>query len=396
MKLSNRLDILLYCHDGRGIGHAGRSVAIGMAVRRLFPACKVLLVTGSPYIESLRAGSELDWLKLPGYETTVQNGISKGVDGKSNFPDKELGTIRAQQLQDIINLYRPKLVLADHSPTGKHKELLPALQASQQYSTSWFLGVRGIVGKVRQVHSTLSRKTFAQYYRGLLWYGDSTILGSSHIHEVAHTFNTKVETAGYVSRMREIMALEGGEDHRKKIYAGTIALPWFDEHGFTLIRSLYQALSQLGSQYGKWVVFHPPVHSHHPFKRNLQQLAELNNTTTRHFGAEYLPTLAQSRMAIIHGGYNSLTDVLYCQVPALVLLREMQDNEQQNHLELLTCNGQELLTPVHTSAFSGPFFAEKIHEMLTSPYRPPVIPVDLAGAEHAARYLVDTISKNLQ
>lgn len=43
----------------------------------------------------------------------------------------------------------------------------------------------------------------------------------------------------------------------------------------------------------------------------------------------------KSRLAIIYGGYNSLTDLLYLGLPGLVVLRNMADREQQEHLERL-------------------------------------------------------------
>ncbi len=387
----DRLDILLYCHDGRGIGHTGRSVAIGMAIRRLFPKLRVLLVTGSPHVESLRAGSGLDWLKLPGYETTVKNGKSRGIDGKSNYADKALGILRSKQLQDIVNLYRPRVILADHSPMGKHKELLPSLQASQAFGSVWYLGVRGVIGRVRQVQSSLARETFDAYYTGLLWYGDQEILGNIHIDTLTEEFNTPVEPMGYVSRMREVMTLDHQSGCNEKKYAGTIALPWFDEHGLTLVDSLYHCLAGMGDTYGKWVVFHP-VEADRAIRKALQKLAEHDNTIIRQFGPEYLPALAQSRTAVIHGGYNSLTDVLYCRIPALVLLRNMQDKEQQEHVGLLVQNSRQFLTPVAGDEMSSAFFREKILELLSLTATDRTSSVNLEGAEKTARFLADTIS----
>ena len=122
-----RLDILLYAHDGRGLGHISRTVAIGMALRRLYPDLRILIVTGCDQTNELIHPTPLDWLKLPSYRTKVINGKSHGIDGDSCFTDKELGLLRAKTLQQIVLRYRPKAVLVDHTPQGKHRELLPAL-----------------------------------------------------------------------------------------------------------------------------------------------------------------------------------------------------------------------------------------------------------------------------
>ena len=72
MSLSSpRLDLLIYAHDGRGLGHASRGVAVGAAVRRLFPELKVLLLSGCRQTGALIGPIPLDWIKLPAYEKVI-------------------------------------------------------------------------------------------------------------------------------------------------------------------------------------------------------------------------------------------------------------------------------------------------------------------------------------
>ena len=112
-----RLDILLYAHDGRGLGHVSRTIAIGIALRRLFPELRVLLLSGCSISQEFIGSAPLDWIKLPSYETVIKSGKSAGIPGKSNFEDRELGTLRGEQIRQIVTLYRPRVVLADHSQT---------------------------------------------------------------------------------------------------------------------------------------------------------------------------------------------------------------------------------------------------------------------------------------
>ncbi|MCP4409301.1 MAG: hypothetical protein GY807_16420, partial [Gammaproteobacteria bacterium] len=173
-----------YAHDGRGLGHASRSIGIGMALRRLFPHLKVLFVSGCRQSQQLIGAAPLDWLKLPSYETTVENGKSRGVIGKSMFSDSQIGRFRTKELEHLVALYRPRLVLVDHTPQGKHRELVPALSIGRDIGTLWILGVRGVLGDVDQTRSELAVSLFRKYYRGLLWYGDSRVLGESHLKQL--------------------------------------------------------------------------------------------------------------------------------------------------------------------------------------------------------------------
>ena len=151
----NRLDLLIYAHDGRGLGHASRSVAIGLAVRRLFPELKVLFLSGAKQSADLIGEGELDWIKLPAYQTRVVGGVSKGCDGESNFSDRELGDIRSAMIRDLVVRLNPRCVLSDHMPQGQTSRIdagLGGLRFQGQYTVdSWDAGChrrcgRGVVG----------------------------------------------------------------------------------------------------------------------------------------------------------------------------------------------------------------------------------------------------------
>jgi predicted glycosyltransferase len=224
-----RLDILLYAHDGRGIGHVSRTIAIGIALRRLFPELRVLFLSGSRFSQELIGSAPLDWIKLPSYETVISNGKSTGTSGHSNFEDSELGRLRGEQIRQIVAIYRPRVVLADHSPQGKHRELIPALEARIQdgEAVRWVLGIRGVVGQVKQISSDLAASVFKKFYSSLLWYGDSKVLGKSHLKEIEAQFGCRPHECGYVSSLRE-RTVESNT-FKKDPLLGTISIPWFGE-----------------------------------------------------------------------------------------------------------------------------------------------------------------------
>ena len=250
-----RLDILLYAHDGRGLGHAGRSIGVGMALRRLFPELRVLFVSGCRLSQELIGAAPLDWLKLPSYATQVVGGRSQGVLGKSQFSDAELGLLRAKELEYLLTLYRPRLVLVDHTPQGKHKELVPAILATNSRDTRWVLGVRGVVGDVVQASSTIAGKLFADHYSALLWYGDSSVLGSSHCRLLRETYNIDPVECGYVLRLAEFAMWNKDLQTTKTAPAGTISIPWLGEESGGFIECLANALKKIPSSFGNWHLF---------------------------------------------------------------------------------------------------------------------------------------------
>ncbi|WP_028584840.1 hypothetical protein [Desulfogranum mediterraneum] len=380
-----RLDILLYSHDGRGLGHASRTIAIGMALRRLYPRLRVLFVSGTPMSRELRGAAPLDWLKLPAYETRVVEGRSRGMDGMSNYTDQQLGLLRAASLRQIMELYRPRVVLADHSPCGKHRELLPALESCSPGATSWVLGVRGVVGKVRQVGSAAAAEVFRRHFKALLWYGDSTILGSADCSRLADTYGTTPLETGYVSRMAELAAVEPFAESGPQPLA-TISIPWFGENSTSMLSCLYQALQAPELVNRRWNIFLPAEKGIAKTARFVNKLKSIPGCRLFSFGPRYHGSLLASRAALIYGGYNSLTDVLYARVPTIVLERAMEDDEQQQHLALLTAGSHGLLRSVAEQDLEPEHLRRLLATLFRQP-RPPAGRLNLEGAAMAAAQL---------
>lgn len=331
-----RLDLLIYAHDGRGLGHASRGIAIGMAVRRLFPELKVLFVSGARAASDLIHTSGLDWIKLPAYETLVIKGKSQGRTGLSNFSDADLGRLRADMLKSIVTLYRPRCVLADHMPQGKHKELRPALEAADPLETRWVLGMRGVIGGVRQVWSDLAVSLFKARYHALLWYGDAHILGRSHLKDLAAQFGMQPVETGYVSRLSELAHWDSALGAPDPALAGTVSIPWAGEGSFSLLHHLAGAIEKIGDAHGRWRIFVDFGNAPGKMKQAVKIFKRVSYCRVEPAGRRYVQALLNAKVSVIYGGYNSLTDVLCAQKPSVVILRDMQDKEQEAHAARLS------------------------------------------------------------
>lgn len=386
-----RIDILIYAHDGRGLGHVSRSVAIGMALRRLFPELRVLFVSGCAAAQELIGGSQLDWIKLPSYKTRVVNGKSQGADGNTNFNDSQLGQLRNRGLAQVIELYRPKLVLVDHAPQGKHKELLSALEEGRRHGTLWVLGVRGVVGSVKQLSSELARDVFTRYYDSLLWYGDSSVLSSAHLELLHGNYGVKPVECGYVLRMAELEYVEGAQLGGCREYAGTVAIPWLGELTFVFLQQLTAALKEIPNHYGSWQIFVDMKSDSEKGERVRAVFKGLDNCRLHAPGSRYAEVLPCSKTALIYGGYNSLMDIVYTQTPAVVVLREMQDGEQQIHLQALGQALPGLFSVVSEQTVTAVDLERMLLENLNEPQLAPRS-VDIQGATTTAAFLHSRLS----
>ena len=108
-------------------------------------------------------------------------------------------------------------------------------------------------------------------------------------------------------------------------------------------------------------------------------------------GAGYFNSLIQSRIAIIYGGYNSLTDLLHTGLSGLVVLRNMADLEQQEHLERLTRLFPERL-PAMNEEDCRAANLEKVLLLQLQSARHDYGGIQLDGAETAAKCIHRAIS----
>ena len=383
-----RLDILIYAHDGRGLGHVSRSLGIAMALRRLFPELKILFVSGSAFTSDLIGSAPLDWLKLPAYKTEVVEGQSRGIVGDSMFSDKELGELRSRDLSHIVTQYRPKLVLVDHTPQGKHRELLQALETAPD-DCQWVLGVRGVIGAVKQAKTAKTREIFQRYYNDLLWYGDAGVLGKEHSRLLSEQYGVVPFECGYVSRLGEYLECNGHKN-KKSRWAGVVSIPWLGEKSLHLLQCLAEALGRISVDYGSWCLFidseNETMESH-----VITLFSELGHCYLEQPGKNYAAALMNAETALIYGGYNSLVDVVFVEIPTLVILREMKDQEQQAHIHCL----QEKSVGALVSLSEDDITADKLYVLLLQNLKrtaPVGTRVEVNGAIRAAHYLYSKLS----
>jgi len=376
---SRRLDFLLYAHDGRGLGHASRGIAIGMAIRRLFPTCKTLFVSGCKQASALIGPAPLDWLKLPSYETTIVQGRPEGSDGDSNFYKSVLGQLRTEMMASIVKIFKPRFVLVDHAPPGKREELCRALEETKDTDTRWVLGLRGIIGDDKDLWSDYSVQLFREYYHSILWYGDANVLGHDYPTTIEQHFGLKPVETGYVSRLTEIKYLIQPEEDP---IAGTIAIPWGSDTTWAFVRNMCSALATIGDRYGRWRLFVARE------KRDtIQELFKnLSFCTIEEVSEKYAPSLLNSKVAMLYAGYNSLTDILVAQIPSVVLLRDVKDKEQEDHLTRLIPFTKESIRVLAESNTDAATLQAALEGQLHAPAWPNQT-INIHGAENAASFL---------
>jgi len=351
---------------------------------------RVLFLSGCKESAELIASAHLDWIKLPSYESQVVDGKSISREGYSNFSPKEIGIMRGELIRSIVRVNDPRCILVDHSPQGKRRELVPALKEKSPGRTKWLLGMRAVIGDVNSVWSDTAISTFKAHYHGIVWYGDSRILGNGPLMNIHHRYSTRPREVGYVSRMKELVQLDRslGETSDEDT-AGAVSVPWTGENTSFLLKEIAGALERLGDGYGTWHLYLGSRVLGETESEVREALESLPFCVLREVGPRYFRSLLNSRVSLIYGGYNSMTDVLGAQKPSVVVVRGMQDREQEDHVAKLAKQAGNLVFLEERQAHSTRLFRE-LKAMLESP--PPARGrVNLDGAENTARYLASLL-----
>lgn len=195
--------LLVYSHDTFGLGNIRRMLAICKHVHASIRDLSVLIVSGSPMLQSFRVEPGIDYIKLPCLKRT--EGGELGV----RFLDLDLTEIvrlRRELILSTVMSYRPDVVLVDKKPDGLAGELEPSLRhiKCSLSQTRIHLVLRDILDSSKV---TVEGWTRHSYYNILRWFYDGVlVLGDRNIFDVCQEYQfpqalrEKVHHCGYVQR----------------------------------------------------------------------------------------------------------------------------------------------------------------------------------------------------
>src|ERR1041385_6218347 len=120
---------LFYSHDGLGLGHTRRHLAVAAALGELRPDVSILLATGADYVARLGLPSHVEVLKLPSLRKAGNNHYSSR---RLRIAGAEIRALRSDLLLATVKGFRPDLVLVDKHPFGASGEFKSGLKALRQ------------------------------------------------------------------------------------------------------------------------------------------------------------------------------------------------------------------------------------------------------------------------
>jgi predicted glycosyltransferase len=190
---------LFYSHDGQGLGHTQRNLAIAAAVLEMDPEAAVLVVTGTNQVHRLGVPRNIGVLKLPGLRKIANQWYeARGL----RVAASDMFALRSSLLKGGVEAFCPDVFLADKHPLGAHHELEASLEILHANGGKAVLGLRDVLDDPETVEreweqDRLKEKT-AEHYERILIYGDRKLFDPVREYQFPKELAGRSHFCGYV------------------------------------------------------------------------------------------------------------------------------------------------------------------------------------------------------
>jgi len=383
---------MFYSHDGMGLGHTRRHLAVAEALTELSPEATVLLVTGANGISRLGLPPNVEILKLPSIRKVANGEYCSRSLGVSSQDIREL---RSKLLLTAVKSFQPTVVLVDKHPFGAGGEFKAGLKALRRQGGCAALGLRDILDEAAHVLSEWRpyrmQHRIAKSYDHVFIYGHRAILNPIQAYQFPPSLAARTRFCGYVVNRDSTHELVDFQsllpDPVKDPRPIVLATTGGGEDGFTLLENFMYAAA--GAPWHGVVVAGPMTPE--PQMHTLTRLAAENGVTLRQFVPQ-LPTLFKSLAALVSmGGYNTIVEAVSKGVPTVCVPRVVPRTEQLIRAEAFERLG--LLHSVHPSRLNPQSLRDQIAAAIATPRNQLLQRANqqlrFDGAQQAARHLLE-------
>ena len=318
-----------YSHDGMGLGHVRRQIAIAAALREVVPDAQVLLATSVDEVASLGLPPNVDTLKLPGLRKTANAEYSSRRLG---IPKAQMRKLRSAVLREAVKAFDPDVILVDKHPFGAGGELEPALRAAKAAGAHLVLGLRDILDDPAAVKKEWERELvqgrLCEYFDLVLIYGLRDLFDPIRAYELSAAVAARAKYCGYVVNQAECTRCPGDCLHLDVL--PSMAQPKVlctvggGEDGFGLLKTFAQACADAG-----WngIAITGPMLPDQEL-RTLRIIADDSGVTLQPFVACLSQHFDSVNAIVCMGGYNTLLEALCKGVPTVCVPRISPRSEQ--------------------------------------------------------------------
>lgn len=371
-----------YSHDGLGLGHTTRNLAIAEAVRETSPDSTILLATGIDDVNQFGVPPGVDILKLPGLRK-VSN--EKYASRRLRISRSEILKIRSRLLLAAIESFEPDVLVVDKHPFGAGGELYGALRSHRSRGGRSILGLRDILDRPDTVRSEWLHlpEPIADLYDEVFIYGQREVFDAAREYGFPSSLAEKTRYCGYVlNRTRKRFR---AKDSPEPFLEGrdrpvVLATPGGGEDGSDVLKTFIAA--SRGVPWRAVVVSGSVRTAAHD---TIRELAGDAGVGFRSFVPGLYHWFGRMDAVVSMGGYNTLVEVVFSGTPAVCVPRKSPRVEQLMRARVFERLG--LLRCVDPGECTPGILREAIEKALSAGRRKRLDVLRFDGAHRAAEAL---------
>lgn len=347
--------IMVYSHDTYGLGNVRRMLTIAEHLVESRDDLSVLLVSGSPMVQSFRIRDRIDYIKLPAIHRVARE---RYCARSLSITVEHLVAMRANVIRCAVADFEPDLILVDKKPLGVNDELAMALEYSREHRPSCrhALVLRDILDSPERTRRQWREDECDECIR--TYYDTVFVLGSEHVFDACREYGfapdvcNRVQYCGYLARkpgrrapqgVRAALGIDGGRM--------VLVTPGGGEDGYALIDAYLNALPQLPTDGSiKSVIVTgsdmPPEQKAEIERRG----ASLPHVSVLEFVDDMMAYMAAADLVVSMGGYNTFCEIASARRHAVIVPRSKPVLEQSIRAERFAARG--LLSAVEPDRLS--------------------------------------------
>jgi predicted glycosyltransferase len=374
--------VMLYSHDTFGLGNIRRMVAVATDLLDTVEDVSVLLVTGSPMVQSFRLRPGLDYIKLP-----CLSRISRDA-----YSAKSLGTgieqtmrLRAALIEAATRDFAPDAVLIDKKPDGVQRELRGTLELLRRElpKTQVALVLRDILDTPEATIPAWNEKGYPElirdYFDSILVLGSPDVFDSRSEYCFSPELRRKTEFCGY---LRRCVPLADYDATRAAWLAApgerlVLVTPGGGEDGYPLIQNYLAGLGNDASI--RSVVITGPEMSASQRAAIAAQANAMPTVSVHEFTPDLPALMGAAEVVVSMAGYNTVCEILSLGKRCVTVPRVHPVQEQWIRAERLQARG--LLTAIHPESLTPESMRACVLRELDASVQPLAQMVDLGGLE---------------
>jgi predicted glycosyltransferase len=382
--------LLLYSHNGVGLGHFTRQLRLAAAFRQRRPDAALLLATGSHAAPELNRPFGFDCVALPSIRKIGR--YQTWEPREPGISITELIRVRSDLLRRAVRRFKPDLLVADHLPAGPYGELLEALDELADCGGLAVAGFRDIIDEPDFVRGLWREngtyEVLREHYAAICVYGAAEVMDFRRCYGLDGEAAERLQYVGYLGQgpwrrrgaratLSPVVTASGGGG----VDGGELLAVFVDAA---------KALAPLLE--GSRLVVGGPLLSE-PELSELRRRAAGSGIEVAHFMSGLDRRIADSDLVVTMPGYNTTCEVLSSQARAIVVPRSGPSLEQRMRAAQLDRWGRAIaLEPV---GLDSDRMAQAIETSLSRP-TPTQPPVALDGLERAVHLFETLVARKEQ